>query len=249
MIKVTKDPATDIVPVENHTAVLTPMDMLNRAVQSGASMEMMEKLMDLQERWEKNQARKAFDAALSAAKAKIPVIKKNRKVGYTSKRTDDSVDFDHEDMGEIARTIDPILSEQGLSYRFRSSQENAQVKVTCVISHRDGHFEETTLCAGADTSGKKNAIQAIGSTLSYLQRYTIKMALGLAAAKDDDGKMSEFEPVSPDQLDELLALADEVEADKAAFCKWAKVDSFADIAAKNFDKAKKALEAKRRAPK
>ena len=54
--------------------------------------------------------------------------------------------------------------------------------MTCVLSHRDGHFEETTLTAGRDDSGKKNAIQQVGSTITYLQRYTLKAALGLAAA-------------------------------------------------------------------
>lgn len=60
--------------------------------------------------------------------------------------------------------------------------------ITCVISHRDSHGEENSLSAGADHSGEKNAIQAIGSTPTYLQRITLKVALGLAAAEDDDGK-------------------------------------------------------------
>lgn len=248
MIKVTKDPATEIVPVENHTAVLTPMDMLNRAVQSGADMSVLEKLMDLHDRYEKSQARKAFDNAIAAAKSEIPVIEKKRTASFTMKDGGNK-SYSYEDMAIIAETIDPILSKHGLSYRYRSTQEGATVTVTCIVSHRDGHFEETSLSAANDPSGNKNAIQAIGSAISYLQRYSLKLALGLAAAKDDDAKQVGFEPISPEQLDELLALADEVGAEKAAFCRWAKVDSFADIAAKNFDKAKKALEAKRRAPK
>lgn len=61
------------------------------------------------------------------------------------------------------------------------------VTVTCIISHRDGHFEENTLSAGRDESGNKNSIQAVGSTLTYLQRMTLKASLGLAASDDDDG--------------------------------------------------------------
>ena len=69
--------------------------------------------------------------------------------------------------------------------------------MTCVLSHRDGYSEETTLTAGADDSGKKNSIQAIGSTTTYLQRYTLKLALGLATQdRDDDGASSEDLPIS-----------------------------------------------------
>jgi uncharacterized protein YyaL (SSP411 family) len=118
--------------------------------------------------------------------------------------------------------------------------------VTCVVSHRDGHFEETTLAAGRDESGNKNSIQAVGSTLTYLQRMTLKAALGLAASDDDDGTTAEPEGlVSEQQLDQIVELADEVGADKAKFCAYFKVPSLAAIKAKDFPRAIAALNAKR----
>jgi hypothetical protein len=44
----------------------TPMEMLSRAMMSGAAPETLEKLLALQERWEHNQASKAFDEAFGA---------------------------------------------------------------------------------------------------------------------------------------------------------------------------------------
>lgn len=168
---------------------LTPMHMLERAIKSGAGIEVLTKLMDLQEQWEGRQARKAFDEALSAAKTEIPVIVKNRQVGFDSKTPGkSSTNYKHEDLAEIARTVDPILGKHGLSYRFRTtSRPNEPITVTCIVSHRLGHSEENTLCAGRDDTGNKNSIQALGSTLTYLQRYALKAALGLAASHDDDG--------------------------------------------------------------
>jgi hypothetical protein len=64
------------------------------------------------------------------------------------------------------------------------------VKVTCILSHKDGHREETTLSGPFDHSGNKNAVQAIGSGVAYLQRYTLKAAVGVAAGHDDDGRSS-----------------------------------------------------------
>lgn len=224
---------------------MTPMDMLNRAVAQGANIEVLEKLMGLQERWEAGQARKAFDEAMAAAKAEIPVIVKNRTVDFTS--TKGRTHYKHEDLAEIARTVTPILAKHGLSYRYRtSSAPNEPVTVTCIVSHRGGHCEENTLAAGRDESGNKNSIQAIGSTITYLQRMTLKAALGLAASDDDDGASAEPEDViSQEQIAVLIELADEVGADKAAFCRYLKVPSFAAIPLKEFDRAIAALNKKR----
>lgn len=217
-------------------AAVTPMDMLNRAVESGAGLEMVEKLMSLQERWETGQARKAFDRAIAAAKAKITPIQRNAK-GHNDKR--------YADFAAIAKVVDPILSEHGLSYRFRTAQ-GERISVTCILSHEDGHSEETTLSGPADASGSKNAIQAIGSTLTYLQRYSLVQMLGLAASNDDDGKAGvDGGVISDDQAAELIALADEVNADKRAFCEYFKIDGIAMMPAKDFDRAKIALNKKR----
>lgn len=234
----------NIIPPAETTA-LTPMDMLNRAVSQGASIEVLEKLMTLQERWEANQARKSFDEAMAAAKAEIPVIVKNRTVDFTSAKG--RTHYRHEDLAEIARTVTPILAKHGLSYRYRtSSAPNEPVTVTCIVSHRGGHAEENTLAAGRDESGNKNSIQAIGSTITYLQRMTLKAALGLAASEDDDGGASERpDYVSTDQLNRLVALADEVGADKEKFCRYLRVGSLAEIPAEKFAHAVQLLEAKR----
>lgn len=230
-------------PHQVPAAPLTPMGMLQIAIERGEGMEAIGKLMDFQERWERNQARKAFDAAIAGAKQEIPVVEKNRKVDFTTAKG--RTNYVYEDLAEIARTVDPILARHGLSYRYRSTQEGGRLSVTCIISHRDGHSEETSLTAGNDESGNKNSIQAIGSAATYLQRYTLKLALGLAASKDDDGNAAgSDERISEKQLTELLELADALCVDKIKFCAWAKVESFADIRRTDFQKARGAILAK-----
>jgi ERF superfamily len=166
------------------TSAPTPMQLLDQAISKGANVETLERLLALQERWEKNQARKAFDAAIASAKADIPVIFKDQEVDFTS--TKGRTHYQYEDLPGIARVIDPVLAKHGLNYRFRTTNNASSVTVTCVLSHRDGHSEENSLSAGFDLSGNKNPIQAIGSTVTYLQRYTVKAALGLSASADDD---------------------------------------------------------------
>lgn len=227
------------------TNVVTPMTMIDRALASNATPETLERLLALQERWEANEARKAFDAALAAAKSEIPVITKNREVGYDHKSGEGKTSYRHEDLGEIARIVAPILAQHGLSYRFRpSSEPNQPVSVTCIISHRDGHSEETTLSAGRDESGKKNSIQAIGSTITYLQRYTLKAALGLAASHDDDGSKADekqADVITKEQFQQINRLLGDAKVNIGEFCKAYKVDCVADLPASFFDEAVKLL--------
>jgi hypothetical protein len=237
---------SEAVPVQSEGAAV--LGMIERVARDpGVNMDKMMQLMGWRKEIVAEQKRAAFDEAMAAAKAEIPVISKNREVDFTSSKG--RTHYKYEDLAEIARVVSPILAKHGLSYRYRvTSNLNEPVSVTCIVSHRAGHFEEVTLLGGRDESGNKNSIQAVASTLTYLQRMTLKAALGLAASDDDDGKSAESDgTISLDQVEHLLALADEVEADKEAFCRYFKVDGIAQLKVKDFDRAIAALNRKRSA--
>ena len=183
---------------------MTPMALMYEAVQKGASPEIIEKLMNLQERWEQNQNRKAFDRAIAAAKAEMPVIFKSREAAFDTK-SGSRKSYRFEDFATIAKVVDPILSKHGLCARFRPSSDEKSVTVTCILSHKDGHREEYPLTSPHDPSGNKNPIQALGSASSYLQRYTLKLALGLAASADDDGHAAFSNKAEPQISGELIS--------------------------------------------
>jgi len=229
---------TSVTPLPQPVRAVTPMDMIDRALVSGAAPETLERLLALQERWEAGQARKAFDAAIAEAKAEIPIVGKNA-TGHNNKR--------YADFAAYAAALKPILAKHGLSYRFRTAQTD-KISVTCILSHRDGHSEESSLSGPADASGSKNAIQAIGSTLTYLQRYTLVQALGLAAGDDDDGKIGGVPEgfITPDQADTLRKLIEETGTDIERLCTYLGVESVPEIAAGQFQRAVTSLEKKRR---
>jgi hypothetical protein len=219
-----KPQAVSIIPNDQALEPVTPMNLLQSAVASG-NIELAEKLMGLQERWETGQARKAFDEAIAAAKLEIPPVTRTAK-GHNDKR--------YADFAAIAKVVDPILGKHGLSYRYRTTQGD-RISVTCILSHKAGHSEETTLSGPADTSGNKNAIQAIGSTLTYLQRYSLVQMLGLAAAADDDGKAAaNVATITQEQADKIREVLEANGKDRKAFLKWAKVERIEDIPADTY---------------
>lgn len=226
---------------------VTPLAMIDRAISSGASVETLSQLMALQERWEANQARKAFEAAMSAVKAELPRIVKTRKVDFTTQKG--RTNYQYEDLASIMNQIGPVLSRHGLSVRYRTKTNvNEPIAVTCIISHSMGHSEENTLMAGRDDSGNKNSIQQIGSTVTYLQRYTLKAALGLAAGADDDGVKSENKvSITEGEREIILTLINETNSDIEKFCNALSVESVADIPSASFRRAISMLNAKKKA--
>ena len=78
--------------------------------------------------------------------------------------------------------------------------EKGAITVTCRLSHVAGHHIETTLSAPPEQSGSKNSVQAVGSTVSYLQRYTALSLLGLTTADmpDADDEPHDSAPAQDD---------------------------------------------------
>lgn len=159
--------------------VREPSQMIELAVSKGADLDKLEKLLTLQERWEANEAKKAYNKAMSDFKANPPEINKDKTVKYGNTK------YNHASLYNVTEKINSELSKYGLSASWTTKQ-NGQIIVTCRITHVKGHSEETTISAPADISGAKNAIQAIGSTITYLQRYSLLSLTGLATFDQDD---------------------------------------------------------------
>lgn len=228
-----------LAPAPNESAAI--LSVIERmAMNPDIDPDRIERFIVLKERMDAKQAKIAFDAAIAEAKAQIKPAEKNRK-GHNNKM--------YADFYAYAKVIDPVLSALGLSYRFRTEQTD-RVTVTCILSHRDGNAEENTLSGPPDSSGSKNAIQAIGSTLTYLQRYTLVQALGLAASEDDDAErhgtsIEDNTAISEEQRQEIADLIDETGSNIDIFCRYYKIPSIKDMPVSKFAGARQALMKKR----
>lgn len=227
------------------------MSIVERAIERGITGADLKEIMDLHERWEAGQARKAFDIAMANAQAEIPTIVKNRLVQFEAKNGGRDTSYRHEDLANIVETIRPILHKHGLAHRFRTEQRvvdgSMLITVTCVVTGH-GHREETALSSGPDQNGSgMNNLQRIASAVTYLERYTLKAALGLAASNDDDaqGTTAEAGTITALQMQELEALIKEVNAKAENVCRACHVNSLAEMKPSQFEKAKAKLEAMR----
>jgi hypothetical protein len=163
----------------------SPAALMLNALTRGASPEQIEKMMALQERWEANEARKAYNVAFAAFKAEAVRIIKNRAV------TDGPLKGkSYAELFSVVDAVTPALSRHGLSHSWRVTRDDKDwIEVTCTLTHSQGHTEAVSLGGPPDAGGAKNAIMARASTISYLQRYTLKAICGVAeGGEDDDGR-------------------------------------------------------------
>jgi hypothetical protein len=244
-------------PVPEHASVQATgsvEQIMLSAVQNKYDPEIIEKMMNLMERHQKELARKAFFKAKAAFKAEAPAVKKDKwnkwfQSWYTS-------------LGNLLDTYNPVLGRHGLSIDFpRVETTDKTMTVECRLSHADGHSESIALPGPIDqaavgkASGQKsrNALQDVKSTLTYLRSATCEAILGVAgteATNDDDGNTAAPPPVdliSADQVKVLEELLKETNTDKAKFLEWLKITSFGQLPAANFDNIKAKLEKKKAA--
>jgi len=186
LTQITSHGAGAIQPVQQQA---TPGYLLQLAVQQGADLEKLERLMALQERWEAAEAKRSFVAAMAAFKAEPMTIFKKKQVGYTTK-DGDFVGYTHARLSDVTDVVVPAMGRHGLSHRWDIRQDGGRIHVSCVVTHRLGHSEAVVMDSPPDTSGKKNPLQQIASATSYLQRYTLLAVTGMAT-NDMDNDASE----------------------------------------------------------
>jgi len=229
---------------------VTPDSMLMAMAQSGATPADISAMMALKREWDADEAKKAYVVAMAQFKADAPLLVKDNEVRYKNKDGSWTV-YSHAKLGSMATSISERMGRFGLCFRWDTEQlDGGMVKVTCVIPHALGHSENTALQSGSDQSGGKNNIQAIGSTVSYLQRYTLLAATGLATNDtDDDGQSAEeidAEYITDEQIADIRALLTEIGKDEKKYLAYQDIGDLCEILAKQYDGVIKQLERSRK---
>jgi len=179
----TIQPPSNQIPTHQNS----PAAIMLQALAQGSSIEDIGRMMDLQERYEAREAEKACNVAFARFKAEAVQIIKGKKVtaGPLAGKS-------YAELHDVVDAVTPALSRHGLSASWKiTKDEKDWLEVTCTLKHVGGHSESVSMGGPPDAGGAKNAIQARASTVSYLQRYTLKAITGLSETDDDTDGNSE----------------------------------------------------------
>lgn len=181
----------------------SPANLLRIAIENKADVSQLKELMDLQDRWLAQKAKKNFLASISQFQADVPEIKKTKVADYGQGKAK----YKFADIADVDKAIKAPMQKNGLSKRWEVKDDADKLIVSCIISHVDGHSETTTMSSLKDNSPGKNEIQMRASAITYLKRYTMTSALGITTADEDvDGATPKVEPTDDEETKELKEL-------------------------------------------
>jgi hypothetical protein len=217
--------STAIAEIEPMGGVLAVIE--RAALNPDIDVEKMKALFELQERIMARKAEMAFNASFAEMQSEMPVIIENGQIKVGNEVRSKYALFE-----DINDTIKPVLQKHGFAIMFKTGTTKDSVSVTPILVHRDGHREVgDAVELGADTSGSKNSVQSIGSSMSYAKRYGLLALLNITTrGEDDDGFAGGAKLITESQAADLQALLEETKTDKARLLKYVSAKARREIA-------------------
>ena len=238
-------PAEALPTVQSESAAV--LSMIERAARDpSVDMDKLQRLMEMRKTIETETAARAFNAAMKAAQSEMGRIAADAENKQTRSR--------YATYAKLDSILRPIYTKHGFSLSFDEAETSKpdHIRCLCYVSHEAGFTRTYHKDMPADGKGAKGGdvmtkTHATGAAASYGMRYLLKGIFNVAVGEDDrDGNEPAGGPISQDQLEQLIAVADEVGADKAKFCAYFKIEGIADLPASEFARALDLLKAKAR---
>lgn len=169
----------------------------------------LERLIAMQERIMRHNAKAAFDAAFARMQPDIPTIDEHGKI-----MVKDTLRSTYAPLEDIHAVVKPICARHGFAIRHRTEwpeDRKGIIRIVGILSHEQGHSDETIFEAPLDRSDYRTDIQSMGSTISYGRRYTTLDLLNISTKKaDNDGGKKKEEIPAPEGYDAWFAVLDGV---------------------------------------
>jgi acetylornithine deacetylase/succinyl-diaminopimelate desuccinylase-like protein len=231
----------DLTPAPAAEPAAETTSLVRLAIERGVPVEIVERMVALEEHVADRAARAAYFAALARFQAACPPIRKTKKATIVSKKTGTKFSYTYAPLDEVASTIRPHLEANDLSYNWTVRAEAGSLIVSAHSRHIDGHCEVSEFPVPIDKSGRMSDAQAGAAALTFGKRQSLLSVFGLTTADDDvdgagDAEEEEVELVTEDQLAQLKDLIDSPDQE-ADFLAWIGAASLREIPAEDFNRA------------
>jgi hypothetical protein len=199
-------------------------------------------LMELQIKAEDRQAEKEFNAAFARLQPTLPRISKNGVIDMGNKG---KIYFSkYEDLDSAIRHL---YIAEGFSLSFISEPSDKGIVLVAVLAHAAGHQKTSRLQLPPDAGAGRNALQALGSSLSYAKRYLTCDLFNIVTVDQDKDGTSPADSLSQEQIDSINDLLHEIGAEGLPkLCKFMDVEAVKDIQQGAYAPAMNFLQALRR---
>lgn len=221
---VTKEESREVaVPLPANESAAMLQIISTAAMNPEVDIDKMERMMVMHEKLLNRDAKMAYNSAMAKMQSEMPTINEKGQIIVKGELRSKYAKFE-----DIIESIRPSLKKFGFSVSFKTNFVESMLDVIGIISHKQGHSEQTTMRLPFDQSGSKNNVQAIGSSVSYGKRYCLCMLLNIATGgEDNDGNKMPDTPlfVTEKDIKQLIGAAKSVGKDEKYICKKAGIPS------------------------
>lgn len=223
-----------------------PMSMMEVIARAAADpkvdVDKMRALLEMKFQAESRAAEVEFNAALARLMPKLPRIEKDGVI----RDKHGAIRSKFARYEDIDLVIRPLLAEEGFSIAFDTDDSVPRMlRVVGTLSHRLGHSRKSQITVPTESAVITGA-QAVGSAASFGKRYVVINLLNIITVGTDNDGQGDPEPITEDQALTITTLLKDTNANVPKFLEWMGAAKVGDILAKDFSKAVKALEAKKR---
>ena len=154
------------------------------------------------------------------------------------------------DLKECFNACSDILNECGIHISQPTMQEGDLFVIRTILTHTSGETMQDFGVPIVGWQGAKNPAQAFGSGQTYARRYGLCGMVGIAPEDDDGQSLTQDKPktityIPPQQLQNLMGLADELSVNLEGFCARLGVKSLSEIPSNQYQEAVDLMETKR----
>ena len=155
--------------------------------------------------------REAFQTAFVEMAKLMPRVSKQGTVELVTKDGKRHGAYKFARWEDMDAAIRPVLNDHGFGLTFAQADHvNGAVTVIGTLLHRDGHSISSERTLPPDTGPGRNALQAIGSSISYAKRYLAEGLLNIVRKGEDDDAISAYtRTVTEEQAAHLSRLLEE----------------------------------------
>lgn len=178
---------------------LDPQALILKALENNSGIETLERLFALAKDVRGEQAREAWNEAMSQFQKKCPKIVKTESADIQT-RGGARFSYRYASLEGMLSILQPVLTPLGLSVSWRTRIETGKVVANCRISHDLGHFEESgevVMPIPEEGTSGATAPQRVGIALTYAKRHSLMLISGIAPEEDPDAAIPEKKEPAP----------------------------------------------------
>jgi len=166
---------------------ISPESLIAQAIEKGASIETLERIMDIRRQINAENAKMAFDEAMSKFQSICPIIKKTKVVMNKDKTTER---YRFAPLDSIISQVKKPIGDCGFSYKIDAEFIEDKVRAIVKVTHCMGHSEDSKFEVPVDKDEYKSAPQHVASALTFSKRYAFCDAFGIMTGDDDNDASS-----------------------------------------------------------